>query len=145
MAAFGVRRNDLQPDVINSNSIISACEKGERGQDAPGLIVGLVRRVTMAALEVRRNDLRPDVFSSNSVIRACGKGGQRQHSRCDAMTDVISSNSVISACGESGRWQRAPEFIAGEATQEFAAQCRQLQCGYQRLREGWAMAERTRL
>ena len=74
MAALEVRRNDLLPDVISSNSVISACGKGGRWQRAPGFIAGK-----------RPKDLLPSVISCSSVISACEKGGQWQHSECDAM------------------------------------------------------------
>ena len=62
MQAAGVK-----PDAISYNSLITACAKGDRTEEALDVFE------FMQAAEVE-----PDVFSYNSLITACAKGGKTE-------------------------------------------------------------------
>ena len=64
----GRRHNDLLPNVISSNSAISACVRGGQRQHAFGLLCG----------DATQRFLLPNVISNSSAISACEKGGQWQ-------------------------------------------------------------------
>ena len=60
-----MQQRRLEPNVINFNATISACEKGRQWEKALQL-----------PYEMQQRRLEPNVISFNAAISACGKGGQ---------------------------------------------------------------------
>ena len=62
-----LRNVSMPPDIITYSAAISACEKGQKWQQALGLLA-----------ETRSVSVLPNVITYNTAISACEKGEQWQ-------------------------------------------------------------------
>ena len=92
----------IQLDVISYNAAISACQKGNRPENA-----------LMLFREMQQYQIEATATSFNAVMSSCGIQWQQALIMFDDMQsaemelDVISFSAAISSCDIAGEWQRA--------------------------------------
>ncbi len=97
----------IPPDVIIYNTVISACEKGGKAEEA----LEIFKAIPVG--------IKPDVITYSAVISACEKGGKTEEALeiFNKMPDAgippnkITYSAVISACKKGGKAEEALEIF----------------------------------
>ncbi|CAM9219017.1 unnamed protein product, partial [Scytosiphon promiscuus] len=92
------------PNVVTFNSVIGACKRAGRSEEALA-VLGMLRR----------KGVQPDVISFNSAIGACASGGKWEAALqllelmpSEGVTpDLMTYNIALDACVKGGQWEMA--------------------------------------
>ena len=77
-----MKKNNIAPNTITYNALISACAKGEQWQEALRLLD-----------EMKKNNIAPDTITYSALISACEKGGEVQQGL--NLLDELESKSLL--------------------------------------------------